>query len=110
MERLVKGDVLIVNYPFSQYVNYKKRPVLVVKVPKGEDIIVCQITGKPYENSVEIPIKIEDFQQGKLHVESYLRIDKILSIEKSLIEYKIGSLKQEKFDEILGKIIDYLKA
>jgi len=110
MERLVKGDVLIVSYPFSQFVNYKRRPVLVIKVPQGDDIIVCQITGRPYEKSVEIQIKSQDFQEGKLQVDSYLRIDKILTIEKSLIEYKVGSLKQEKFNEIMNRLVNYLKS
>ena len=109
MEGFVKGDVVILEFPFSNLVQVKKRPSLVIKVPRGEDIIVCQITGKSYEKSVEIPIKKEDFYKGNLKVESYMRLDKIFSIEKSLIKYKIGSLKQDKFNEILGKICSFLK-
>jgi mRNA interferase MazF len=109
MERLVRGDVVILEFPFSNLIQVKKRPSLVIKIPKGEDIIVCQITGKSYEESVEIPIKKEDFYKGNLKVESYMRLDKIFSIEKSLIKYKIGSLKQEKFNEILDKICSFLK-
>jgi len=51
----------------------------------------------------------EDFKEGSLKRESYVRIDKIASIEKSLIKYKIGSLKQEKFKEIIDKICFFLK-
>lgn len=109
MEGFVKGDVIVLEFPFSNLIQSKRRPSLVIKVPKGGDLIVCQITGKSYEKPVEIPIKRKDFHKGNLKVESYLRIDKIFSIEKSLIKYKLGSLKQEKFNEILDKICFFLK-
>ncbi|MEK6917862.1 MAG: type II toxin-antitoxin system PemK/MazF family toxin [Nanoarchaeota archaeon] len=109
MEGFVKGEVVVLEFPFSNLLKVKRRPSLVIKAPKGDDIIVCQITGKSYEKSVEIPLKKEDFHKGNLKVESYVRLDKIFSIEKSLIKYKIGSLKQEKIKEILDKICFYLK-
>ena len=109
MEGSIKGDIVVLEFPFSNLIQVKRRPSLVIKVPKGEDIIVCQITGKSYEKSVEIPIKKEDFNKGNLKIESYIRLDKIFSIEKSLIKYKLGSLKQEKFNEIIDKICSFLK-
>mgnify|MGYP001586225969 CR=1 FL=1 len=109
MERLVKGDVIVIDFPFSNLVQTKRRPSLVIKVPKGEDVIVNQITRKSYEPSVEISINKKDFKEGRLKFDSSLKLDKIFSIEKSLIKYKIGSLKPEKFKEILGKIISFLK-
>jgi mRNA interferase MazF len=109
MEGLVKGEVIVIEFPFSNLVQAKRRPVLIIKIPKGDDIIVCQITGKSYERSVEIPIKREDFHKGNLKVESFMRLDKIFSIEKSLVKYKVGRLRQEKFNEILDKICFFLK-
>ena len=109
MEGFVKGDVVVLEFPFSNLIRVKRRPSLVIKVPRGDDVIAFQITGKSYEKSVEIPIKKEDFNKGNLKVESYLRLDKIFSIEKSLIKYKIGSLKQEKFDDILDNLCYFLK-
>ena len=109
MEGFVKGDVIVIEFPFSNLIQVKRRPSLVIKVPKGDDVIVCQITGKSYEKSVVIPVNKEDFRRGNLKVESYVRLDKIFSIEKSLIKYKVGSLKQENFDKILDKICFFLK-
>lgn len=109
MEGFVKGDVIIIEFPFSNLMQAKRRPALVIKVPKGDDTIVCQITGKSYEKSVEILLKNEDFRQGSLKKDSYIRIYKISSIEKSLIKYKAGSLKQDKFNEIIEKICFFLK-
>jgi len=109
MEGPIGGDVLVIEFPYSDLKNYKRRPVLVVKVPKGGDIIVCQITSCSYEKLVEIPLSNSDFKHGNLKKESFIRIDKISSVEKSLIKYKAGSLKQEKFNEIMDKICSFLK-
>ena len=109
MEGLVRGDIVIIDFPYSDLKNVKKRPVLILKVPKGEDVIVVQITGESYEGDLEIPLNKEDFKQGSLKRESYIRIDKIASIEKYLIKYKAGSLKQEKFSEVISQICSFLK-
>jgi len=110
VERLVKGDIIIIDFPYSNLVHYKRRPAIVIKIPKGEDIIVCQITGSSSEESTELVLKESDFQQGSLKRQSYIRVDKIFSVEKLMINYKVGSLRQEKFNEILEKICLYLKS
>ncbi|MEK6906012.1 MAG: type II toxin-antitoxin system PemK/MazF family toxin [Nanoarchaeota archaeon] len=109
MEGFVKGDIIIIEFPYSNLRDIKRRPVLILKVPKGDDVIVAQITGESYEDSLEIHLKKEDFKRGNLKRKSYVRIDKIASIEKYLIKYKAGSLKQEKFSEIINKICSFLK-
>ena len=109
MEGLVKGDVIVIDFPYSNLKNSKRRPVLILKVPAGEDIIALQIPSSSYEKAVEIVIKKEDFKQGNLKRDSHIRIDKIASIDKSLIKYKIGTLKQEKFKFIIDEVCAYLK-
>src|SRR3989344_7643743 len=109
MEGFVRGDVIIIEFPYSNLKDVKRRPVLILKVPKGDDVIVAQITGESYEDGVEITLNKEDFKQGSLKRESYIRIDKIASIEKYLIKYKAGSLKQEKFSKVIDKICSFLK-
>lgn len=109
MERLVKGDIVILEFPFSNLIQVKRRPALIIKIPKGEDLIALQITAKSQEPFVEIPINNKDFEEGKLKTDSYLRLDKIFSIEKSLVKYKIGSLNKDRFKEIIDRVCGYLK-
>lgn len=109
MERLVKGDIIVLEFPFSDLQSYKRRPSLIIKVPKGEDVIICQITAGSQEKSVEVPITGKDFDKGKLKRDSYIRLDKIATIKKTRIKYKIGSLKKEKFNIILEKIVSFLR-
>lgn len=109
MERLVKGDIIVIDFPFSNLKISKRRPVLIIKVPPGEDVLVVQITSDSYEKELEIKLLESDFENGSLKRQSVIRIDKIALIEQSLIKYKIGSLKKEKFHQIMDKICSYIR-
>ncbi len=109
MEGLVKGDIIVIDFPFSNLVQFKPRPALIIKVPKGEDVIICQITSDSQNKEVEVSLKNSEFARGELKRDSYVRIDKITTIKTTRIKYKIGSLKPEKFKEIIDKIISFLK-
>jgi len=46
MGNFIKGDVIIIPFPFTDLSGAKKRPAFVVADLQGDDIIVCQITSK----------------------------------------------------------------
>jgi mRNA interferase MazF len=42
----VKGDVVVVPFPFSDLTQAKRRPALVLAELEGDDLILCQITSQ----------------------------------------------------------------
>ena len=42
----IKGDIVVVPFPFSDLSQSKKRPALVLVDLKGEDLILSQITSQ----------------------------------------------------------------
>ncbi len=46
METPVKGDVVVVPFPFSSLADQKRRPALIISNQIGSDFILCQITSK----------------------------------------------------------------
>ena len=44
MAEFVKGDVVVVPFPFSDLSQAKRRPALVISKLDGDDLILCQIT------------------------------------------------------------------
>jgi len=44
MARFVKGDVVVIPFPFSDLSQAKRRPALVLAELEGNDRILCQIT------------------------------------------------------------------
>ena len=109
MEEIVKGDVIVLPFPYSDLSSSKKRPALVIATLQGDDIILCQITSRQrYENYV-IDLADSDFKQGRLNVDSYIRANRIFTADKSIILYKIGSIKEKKINEVIDRIIKILK-
>src|SRR3989344_1712813 len=109
MERLVKGDIVVFPFPFSDLSAYKKRPALVLSVLEGSDLILCQITSEARYDKYAIELKETDFKQGKLNVISMIRPNRLFTAEKSIINYKIGSLKNDKLKEVVEIIIKIFK-
>ena len=51
MARFVKGDVVVVPFPFSDLSQSKRRPALVITELTGNDLILCQITSQSISDS-----------------------------------------------------------
>ncbi len=108
MEKLVKGDVVVIPFPFSDLSSSKKRPALIVATLEGDDVILCLITSSRSDN-YSITLENKDFKNGRLDVPSYIRPNRLFTAEKSLISYKIGSLRENKIEEVIKKIEQILR-
>jgi len=106
LERFIKGDVVVVPFPFSDLSRSKKRPALVVAALKGDDLILSQITSQDIDDLYSIKIESIDFENGTLNKNSNVRPNKIFTADKNLILYKVGKLNEEKIIEINNKIIE----
>ena len=104
MEGFVSGEVVVIEFPFSDLSGLKKRPVLILKEISGDDLILCQITSHSFYKQEEIEIKNNDFTIGGLKIKSYARFTKLFTLDRSLIKYKVGKLKHEKIKEIINKV------
>jgi len=110
MARFIKGDIVIVPFPFSDLTQSKRRPALVISNLKGNDIILCQITSQNIFDEYSIYLKDEDFQEGSLKRSSNIRPNRIFTADVQIIQYKIGTLKNEKIEEVINKIIQIIKS
>ncbi|MCE2895616.1 MAG: type II toxin-antitoxin system PemK/MazF family toxin [Flammeovirgaceae bacterium] len=108
MEEFVRGDVVVVPFPFSDLSSVKKRPALVLFVLSGDDIVLCQVTSKDKGDKLAIELGIDDFLERGLTRASYIRPGRIFTVEKSIIQYKAGSIKKEKSDQVKDLIVSLL--
>lgn len=109
MERPLKGDVVVVPFPFSDLSHAKRRPALVISVLDGEDLILCQITSQALKDRYSLPLSDDDFDQGSLRQESSVRPNRLFTAERSIILYKIGGLKKTKLDEVIDKVVAIIR-
>ncbi len=106
MEKLVKGDVVVLHFPFSDLSSSRKRPAVVVAVLTGDDVILAQITSAAVRrDEYAVGLETNDFEIGKLLVSSLVRPNKLFTADASIISSKIGSLKKYVVKEIQDAII-----
>ncbi len=108
MERVIKGDIVVFNFPFLDSSDSKKRPALVL-ANTYKNIILCQITSKITPDPNSVSLNQNDFKSGDLKNISFAKLSVLFSINESRINYKVGSLKKEKIIEIQNKLCDMFK-
>lgn len=96
------GDIILLNFPFSNISDIKKRPALVLVDSEDNDILVCRITGQIYNSIYDILIK--DYLAIGLKISSVIRIHKIATLEKSMISKKLGELNKFQKNEVFEKL------
>ena len=69
MGGFVKGDVVVVLFPFSDLSSAKKRPALVIAALDGDDVILCQITSQQKTDQYAIALIADNFSSGSLRRE-----------------------------------------
>jgi mRNA interferase MazF len=109
MERFVKGDVVVLQFPFSNLAASKKRPALVVAALQGDDVVLCQITSQTRLDSYSIELQHSDFKQGGLSSISLLCPNKLFTADRSILMYKAGALKEKKTREVVASICSILQ-
>lgn len=101
MEKYLKGDVVIIPFPYSNLHQHKRRPALVLSNLKGRDIILCQITSQLKENPYCVPLEEDDFSTGKLPLPSNIHCSLVFTLSKELITKKIGTINMATLIRVL---------
>ena len=109
MGAFVKGDVVVIAFPYSDFSQTKKRPALVLAVPREDEVILCQITGRNTRPEHTISLSDDDFADGGLQKLSYVRPDHLFTVESTVIKYKAGRIKEEKLSSIIEASVEILR-
>ena len=110
MEKFVKGDIVVIPFPFSDLSKTKRRPAMVLTNLQGDDLILCQITSKNTSDSYCIQLSEKEFKKGTLKQDSNIRPNKIFTADNSIIDYKIGSLKESKTKQVIEKVCSVIRS
>ncbi len=105
MGRFVKGDVVVLPFPYSDLSATKKRPALVVASLDGADVILCQITSQSISDRYGLQLNTIDFVGGGLKHPSNIRPNRLFTADERIVSYRAGVIKNEKLQEVLQRII-----
>ncbi len=85
-----RGDLLLVPFPFSDLSAAKRRPVLALTGPDSYgDFIALPVTSRPQAEH-GLPLAAADLVHGKLPAPSWVRTDRIVTLNASLVVKTVG--------------------
>jgi len=109
MEKLIKGDIVVIPFPFSDLSDSKRQPAFVLADLQGEDVILCQITSQNIKDTHAITLNETDFVKGSLHQQSNIRPNRLFTADKNIIVKKIGSVSNTISNKVIDKLFEILK-
>lgn len=103
-------DIVLIPFPYSDLTGSKLRPALIVsnkKLNSTEDRICCLITSnKPKDGFF---IKKDELQDGSLPFESWVKPQRLFTINEKIVKKKLCKITAEFHDKIVDSINEYLK-
>ncbi len=87
-----RGDIILINFPFTSLLKSKKRPVLVIKSENEYNDFIClQVTSKDTHSKL-YAIRDTDISDGELKLKSYIRYDKCFTLNSKLVDKRLASI------------------
>ena len=108
MSKIETGNIVLLKFPFSDGLSYKRRPALVLKDLEDDDIIVCRITSKIYKSKYDI--YLDDWLKCGLKIPSVVRVHKIATLEKDMVETIMGEIDETTLDKVKLLYMSILQA
>lgn len=110
MGKFVKGDVVVLPFPFSGLSTSKKRPALVIAKLRGDDIILTRITTTHSSDEYSISLLKADFTSGGINQDSNIRPNKLFTGDSNIVTKIAGRLSQAKTDEVVNRVVQIIRS
>ena len=92
------GEVVLLTFPFADAMGAKRRPALVVLDTGDQDLIVARVTSQTAQAVFDVGLR--DWQQAGLLLPSVVRVHKLATLEKRLVERRLGALTSNDWAQV----------
>jgi mRNA interferase MazF len=82
---------------------------LVLAVPRGDDVILCQITSQAKSDGYSVHLDQPDFTSGGLTQSSRIRPNRLFTADAGIVAYRAGHVTAAKLDEVISRLLEILK-
>ena len=104
MGKPIVGEVVVLPFPQTNLQSGKRRPALVVADLPGDDLILCQITSRMRSDGFSVPLALADFEKRRLAVDSFIRPNRLFTVEQGVILYAAARIRDAKLAEVKAQI------
>ncbi|NJK75759.1 MAG: type II toxin-antitoxin system PemK/MazF family toxin [Oscillatoriales cyanobacterium RU_3_3] len=96
------GELVIVAFIFAGTTETKRRPGLILLDAGDEDTIVAKITSQIPRTTFDV--EIQEWKQAGLKRPSVVRLHKLNTLQKSLVERRLGILTSDDLAQVREKV------
>lgn len=101
-----RGALVLVPYSFTNLSSSKRRPVLVLTSPDSHgDFVALPVTSRGCHNR-SIPLD-DQIEEGKLPRRSWVRTDRVITLNLSLVLKSFASCKATLLDQVVVDLCGY---
>ncbi|MDO8514309.1 MAG: type II toxin-antitoxin system PemK/MazF family toxin [bacterium] len=100
-----QGDIVILEFPFSNMAEKKQRPAVVLsgaRYNRHANVLLAGIYGR--KQPFSITITNADMRRKRLRKASYISLQNIFSADKTLIKQTADALTARKLAEVLAEV------
>jgi mRNA interferase MazF len=99
MASYAAGDIVLLRFPFTDAAGSKRRPALVLLDPGDDDIVVARVTGQL--STIPQDITLNEWQQAGLLIPSVVRLHKVATLQRNLVDKKLGRLAPDDWSRVV---------
>ena len=97
-------------FPFSDLLQAKLRPAVVLADAGRGDWILCQVTSNPYGDPCAVHLTASSFSSGSLRAESYARPGKLFTASRDLMVAEVALLNAATRQQVGDTVVTILRA
>jgi mRNA interferase MazF len=99
-----QGEIVLIPVPFTDLSSAKRRPVIVISNDDYHnttvDMVVVAMTSNPTSGPYSFTVTTSDLIQGSLNRPGTVRVDKIYTLDQSLIVKTFGQVNHRTLNRI----------
>jgi mRNA interferase MazF len=103
------GDVVVLNFPFSDLSGSRLRPAVVLADAGRGDFVACQVTSNRDADPRAVELAPASFAAGGLRVVSFARPGKLFTAHVSIVAKRVGRLTDVARDDIKNGVIELVR-
>lgn len=113
--RYSQGDVVLLPFPFTDLSAAKRRPAVVISPERynasHQDVVVLAVTSHlTAESPQDYRLTPEEQRAAGLPKPSLVKIDKVLTLEQTLILRRLGALPNDTVQRLVRRFQDFFSA
>jgi mRNA interferase MazF len=102
MQNYRPGEIVLLSFPFADATRVKRRPALVLLDTGDDDIVVGRVTSQVTQGPFDV--ELVEWRQASLLLPSVVRVHKVATLEKRLVERRLGTLTASDWAQVRAVI------